>query len=60
MQRSTREAIETSVSVLRVQLESLADFHARLVQYLQQITPFVDTKDRSEMLAGLCWACRRG
>lgn len=53
VQRSTREAIETSVSVLRGQLESLADFHARLVQYLQQITPFIDTKDRSEMLAGL-------
>ena len=53
VQRSTREAIETSISVLRGQLESLAGFHARLVQYLQQITAFVDTKDRSETLAGL-------
>jgi SAM-dependent methyltransferase len=53
VQRSTREAVETSVSVLRVQLESLAGFHSRLVQYLQHVTPFVDTKDRSEMLAGL-------
>jgi len=53
VQRSTREAIETSVSVLRTQLEALAGFHARLVQYLQQVTPYVDTKDRSEMLAGL-------
>ena len=51
--RSTREALSTDVSVLRGQLEALADFHARLVQYLQQVTPFIDTKDRSEMLAGL-------
>ena len=53
VQRSTREAVETSVSVLRGQLEALTEFHARLVQYLQQVTPFIDTKDRSEMLAGL-------
>jgi SAM-dependent methyltransferase len=51
--RSTREAIQTDVSVLRGQLEAQAAFHARLVQYLQQVTPFVDTKDRSEMLAGI-------
>jgi SAM-dependent methyltransferase len=28
-------------------LESLAGFHSRLIQYLQQITPYVDTKDRA-------------
>jgi SAM-dependent methyltransferase len=60
VQRSTREALETSVSVLRSQLESLAGFHARLVQYLQQITPFVDTKDRGEMLAGILMGLSSG
>lgn len=51
--RSTRDAIDTTISVLRGQLESLAGFHSRLIQYLQTVTLFVDTKDRSEMMASL-------
>jgi SAM-dependent methyltransferase len=51
--RSTREAMETTISVLRSQLDLLAVFHSRLVEYLQQVTPYVDTKDRDETLAGL-------
>jgi O-antigen chain-terminating methyltransferase len=58
--RSTREALQTNASVLKAQLESLADFHARLVQYLQQVTPYVDTKDRGETLAGIVFGLSSG
>lgn len=33
-------------AVLRAQADALAGFHARLLQYLQRITEYVDTKDR--------------
>ncbi len=49
--RATREAIESTLAVLRGQLDGLESFHSRLIQYLQTITLFVDTKDRSETLA---------
>jgi SAM-dependent methyltransferase len=35
------------VDATRRHLESLAAFHSRLIQYLQQITPYVDTKQRA-------------
>ena len=34
------------VHALDGHLEAVATFHSRLIQYLQQITPYVDTKDR--------------
>ena len=33
-------------SVIRAQLDAIAAFHARLLAYLQQITAYVDTRDR--------------
>ncbi len=51
--RSTRDSIETVISVWRGQMEAFASFHGHLITYLQAITPYVDTKDRNETLAGL-------
>ena len=39
------------MSILREELERLIDFQSKLVQYAQQITPYVDTNDR--YVAGL-------
>ena len=41
-----RQAAETAIVVLGEHLDALATFNSRLIQYLQQITPYVDTKDR--------------
>jgi hypothetical protein len=49
--RATREAIETTIAVLRGQIEALETFHDKLVRYLQTVTLYVDTKDHSETLA---------
>jgi hypothetical protein len=49
--RETRESMETTLAVLRDQLEALATFESLLVMFLQQITPYVDTRDRN--VAGL-------
>jgi len=49
--RQTRESIETTLALLREQLEALAAFQSLLVIFLQQITPYVDTRDRG--VAGL-------
>ena len=49
--RQTRESIETTLAVLRQQLEALVTFQSLLVMFLQQITPYVDTRDRG--VAGL-------
>jgi len=49
--RETRESIGTTLALLREQLEALAAFESLLVMFLQQITPYVDTRDRS--VAGL-------
>lgn len=51
--RTNREAIETTLGAMRGELEKLEAFHAKLVLYLQTITRFVDTKDRSEHIATL-------
>ena len=46
-----REAIAALADALSAQLAALAGFESRLIVYLQQITLYVDTKDRHE--AGL-------
>lgn len=43
-----REAVATALASLREPFSRLAAFHARLIQYLQQVTLYVDTKDRLE------------
>jgi hypothetical protein len=49
--RHTRESIETTLTVLHDQMEALAAFESLLVIFQQQITPYVDTRDRN--VAGL-------
>ena len=49
--RQTRQAIESTLAVLRSQLEELIQFQILLVAFLLQITPYVDTRDRD--VAGL-------
>jgi hypothetical protein len=49
--RQTREAVASTLTVLRDQLTELIRFQSLLVMYLQQITPYVDTRDRD--VAGL-------
>ena len=49
--RQTRESIESTLAVVRDQTEALVSFESLLVMFLQQITPYVDTRDRN--VAGL-------
>jgi hypothetical protein len=49
--RRTREAIASTLTVLHEQLSELVRFQSLLVLFLQQITPYVDTRDRD--VAGL-------
>ena len=49
--RQTREAIRSTLTVLHDQLGELVRFQSLLVLFLQQITPYVDTRDRD--VAGL-------
>ena len=51
VERQTRESIESTLAVLRDQLADLVRFQSLLVMFLQQITPYVDTRDRD--VAGL-------
>ncbi|HEX6464875.1 MAG TPA: hypothetical protein VFZ98_10490, partial [Vicinamibacterales bacterium] len=44
--RDGREAIEGTLAVVRAQTAYLRAFHSHLILYLQQITAYVDTKDR--------------
>ncbi len=44
--REAHRAAELAADAVRDQLASRAEFEARLLQYLQQITAYVDTKDR--------------
>jgi archaellum component FlaC len=44
-QRETEKALASTITVMRQQAEQLARFQARLITYLQQVTPYVDTKD---------------
>jgi uncharacterized protein YceH (UPF0502 family) len=49
--RQTRESIASTLDVLRAHIEELVRFESLLVVFLQQITPYVDTRDRD--VAGL-------
>jgi SAM-dependent methyltransferase len=44
-QRETVRSIETVIALLHQQLDALVGFHSTLMQYLQRITPFVNSKD---------------
>jgi hypothetical protein len=49
--RQSREAMATTLDVLRGTIEDLIRFQSLLVLFAQQITPYVDTRDRD--VAGL-------
>jgi uncharacterized coiled-coil protein SlyX len=49
--RQTRASIDSTLAVLREQLAEVVRFQSVLVMFLQQITPYVDTRDRD--VAGL-------
>jgi hypothetical protein len=49
--RETRASISSTLTVLRDTIAELVRFESVLVVYLQQITPYVDTRDRD--VAGL-------
>jgi len=49
--RQTRASIDSTLTVVRDQLAELVRFQSLLVMFLQQITPYVDTRDRD--VAGL-------
>src|SRR5688500_2387808 len=44
--REARHSVDALVAAMREQLAHQADNHSRLLFFLQQITPYVDTKDR--------------
>jgi SAM-dependent methyltransferase len=44
--RSAHARQVEAAATLRAQVDALAAFHARLIAYLQQITAYVDTRDR--------------
>jgi SAM-dependent methyltransferase len=44
--RDAQRAMTAVVDVLRAQIADLTAFHSRMLVYLQQITGYVDTKDR--------------
>jgi hypothetical protein len=44
--RETRASIATTLTVLRDTIAELVRFQSLLIVYLQQITPYVDTRDR--------------
>jgi SAM-dependent methyltransferase len=44
--RRAHRAAEATADAVRDQLAAFAEFEARLLQYLQQVTAYVDTKDR--------------
>jgi 2-polyprenyl-3-methyl-5-hydroxy-6-metoxy-1,4-benzoquinol methylase len=45
LQREIPKAIDTTIALLRQQVEQFVHFQSRLIVYLQQVTPYVDTKD---------------
>jgi hypothetical protein len=51
VQQATGHAVDHTSTVLLNQLAELARFHTLLIVFLQQITPYVDTRDRD--VAGL-------
>jgi hypothetical protein len=49
--RETRASIASTLTVMRDTIAELIGFQALLVEFLQQVTPYVDTRDRD--VAGL-------
>ena len=49
--RATRESIDATLTVMRDTIAELIRFQSLLVTFVQQITPYVDTRDRD--VAGL-------
>ena len=49
--RETRASIDSTLTVLRDTISELIGFQSLLVEFLQQVTPYVDTRDRD--VAGL-------
>jgi SAM-dependent methyltransferase len=45
--REAQKAIATAIEVIRQQADGLAQFEGHLIQYLQTVTLYVDTKDRA-------------
>jgi SAM-dependent methyltransferase len=45
--REAQKAITTAIEVIRQQADGLAHFERHLIQYLQTVTLYVDTKDRA-------------
>ena len=45
-ERAARQALGLTIAAVREHVSALVSFQSRLVQYLQQVTPYVDTKDR--------------
>ncbi|HIE92020.1 MAG TPA: methyltransferase domain-containing protein [Acidobacteria bacterium] len=46
-QRQVTQSLDTTLTLLRDELEALRTFQSTLVVWAQQITPYVDTKDRA-------------
>ncbi len=46
MHREYTNALASTIELIREELQRLIHFENRLLQYAQQITPYVDTKDR--------------
>lgn len=46
LHRETVKALDSTIAVLREQLGAVVAFQQHLILYLQQITPYVDTRDR--------------
>ena len=44
--RATHAATEAAAAAMREQIASFAEYQARMMAYLQQVTAYVDTKDR--------------
>jgi hypothetical protein len=49
--RETRASIDSTLTVMRDTIAELIRFQSMLVEFLQQVTPYVDTRDRD--VAGL-------
>jgi SAM-dependent methyltransferase len=45
VQRSVRDSHVALIETVRMELERLATFHSALIIYLQQLTPYMDSKD---------------
>ena len=56
--RETTRAMESTLAMFREELQGLIHFQTMLILYAQQITPYVDTKDRE--VAGLMHGLARG